>query len=136
MTGPEMRATRKQIAMTQHELAERLGVTRKTVLGWEGSEGPIDEGVRLQMMKIVGRIRLIEDSFWVDPTIRNTYAVVRRRIQGMGMQINGATLLMGEFARRDHAYRWCVALQNTADPRITRKLRAERIEIYGDQPTQ
>lgn len=125
-----MRALRKQIAMTQHELGERLGVTRKTILGWEASDDPIDEGVSLQMMKLVGRIRLVEDRFWVDPTIRNTYAVVRRRIQGMGMQINGLTMLMGEFPRRDHAYRWCMALQNTADPRVTQKLRKERLELH------
>lgn len=127
-----MRATRKQIALTQHELAQRLGVTRKTILGWEASEDPLDEGVSLQVMKIVGRIRLIEDSFWVAPTIRNSYAVARRRIQGMGGQINGVTMLMGEFTRRDHAYRWCVALQNTSDPRITQKLRKERLELHGE----
>jgi DNA-binding XRE family transcriptional regulator len=129
MTGNDMRAIRKSIALTQHELAERLRVTRKTVVGWEASEGDLDEGVALQVHKIVGAIRLIEHTFWVDPTIRNTYAVVGRRILGMGGKINGATLLYGEFKRRDHAYRWCAALQVcNVDPHVTRKLHRERRE--------
>lgn len=127
-----MRAMRKNIAMTQHELAERLGVTRKTVIGWEAAEGEVDEGVALQVRNVVGGVRLIEHNFWVEPTIRNTYAVVGRRIQGMGGQINGATLLYGEFNRRDHAYRWCAALRaSNVDPNITRKLRRERREQYA-----
>jgi DNA-binding XRE family transcriptional regulator len=129
MTGNDMRAIRKSIALTQHELAERLGVTRKTLIGWEATEGEIDEGVALQVRKVVGAIRLVEHTFWVGPTIRNTYAVVGRRILGMGGQINGATMLYGEFGRRDHAYRWCASLRSSnVDPRITRKLRRERRE--------
>lgn len=124
-----MRAIRRNIAMTQHELAERLGVSRKTLVGWEAFEGDIDEGVALQVRQVVGAIRLIEHNFWVDPTIRGSYAVVGRRIQGMGGRIDGATLLYGEFKRRDHAYRWCAALRaSNVDPNITRKLRRERRE--------
>ena len=37
--------------------------------------------------------------------------------------------------RRDHADRWCVALQNTADPRVTQKLRNDRLELQGAHAT-
>lgn len=131
MIGNELRATRKQLGLTQHELAERLGVTRKTLIGWEATEAEIDKGVEFKLLDIAGNIRLIERKFWVDPTVSNTYAVVGRRILGRGLQINGMTVLYGVFARRDHAYRWCAALQESADPRITRALRRERIAEHG-----
>lgn len=129
MTGFELRALRKSIAMTQHEMAGRLGVTRKTLMGWEALTGDVNEGVCLQVRQIAGSIRLIEHTFWVDTTNRNTYAVIGRRIQGIGLQINGTTMLYGEFGRRDHAYRWCSALRaSNVDPKITRKLRRQRLE--------
>lgn len=132
MNGIELRAIRTKLGLTQHELSQRLDVTRKTLIGWEAAEGDIDEGVALQVMKIAGQIRLIERTFWVDPTIRNSYAVVGRRIISNGMRIDGATILYGEFSRRDHAYRWCAALAATANPRITQNLRRERQAEYGD----
>lgn len=135
MNGNELRAIRKKIGLTQHELSERLGVTRKTLIGWEAMETNIDEGVALQVQKISGAIRLVERTYWVDPTIRNSYAVAGRRILGYGMRIDGSTILYGEFTRRDHAYRWCAALQATANPRITRTLRRERIAEYGPDVT-
>jgi DNA-binding XRE family transcriptional regulator len=128
MNGNDMRASRKSIAMTQHELAERLGVCRKTVIGWEATEGDLDEGVALQVQREVGAIRLIEHTFWVE-AMQGTYVVIGRRLQGFGMRINGATMCYGQFARRDHAYRWCAALQvGNVDPRGTRKLQRERQE--------
>ncbi len=127
MNGSEMRAARKKVAMTQHELAQRLGVSRKTVVGWEQSTDPLDEGVVLQVRRVTGQIRLIENTFSVfDPTPRGSYAVWGRRIQEVpsataARLVTGATLLYGEFRRRDHAYRWCSALQASADPRRSRK---------------
>lgn len=135
MNGNELRAVRKKIGLTQHELSERLGVTRKTLIGWEALETDIDNGVALQVQEIAGSIRLVERTFWVSDTINNTYAVVGRRILGYGMRIDGSTILYGEFTRRDHAYRWCAALQATANPRITRNLHRDRIAEYGPDVT-
>ena len=126
MNNIELRAIRKSIALTQHELSERLDVSRKTVIAWESADGEIDEGVALRVLKLAGHIRLVENSYWVEPTIRDTYAVTGRRIIGTGGRIDGRTMLFGEFNRRDHAYRWCVALQRTADARRTRKLQRRR----------
>jgi transcriptional regulator with XRE-family HTH domain len=122
-----MRAARKKVAMTQHELAVQLGVSRKTVVGWEQSADPLDEGVALQVFNITRQIRLIENSYRVDPTNRGTYAVVGKRRRNMPSAtamawFNTEVMLFGEFRRRDHAYRWCAALEATADPRGTRKL--------------
>jgi DNA-binding XRE family transcriptional regulator len=131
MTGTEMRAIRKEIALTQYELAERLSVSRKTVVGWEASHEQLDEGVVLQLLNLAGKIRVIENTFWVEPTIEGSYAVVRRRIRNLPTTraasfTHGELTLYGIFKRRDHAYRWCTALQNTADPRSSRKLKKER----------
>lgn len=130
MTGEEMRATRKRMAMTQHEMAERLAVSRKTVVAWEASP-MIDKGIELRILELAGQIRVLTNSFRVEPTIRNTYAVVHRRNRQMPHQTAmfwslGETKLMGEFSRRADAYRWCSALQGTANPRNTRKLLRER----------
>lgn len=126
-----MRAIRKKIALTQYELAERLSVSRKTVVGWEALDEELDQGVALQLLEVAGQIRVIENSFWVERTIEGSYAVVRRRIRNLpstwaASYTHGELMLYGVFKRRDHAYRWCVALQNTADPRNTRKLIKER----------
>lgn len=132
MNSTELRAIRKSIALTQQELADRLAVSRKTIIAWEASDADIDEGVALHVRWLAGQMRLVENSFWVDPTIRNTYAVIGRRIIGNGGQIDGRTMLYGEFNRRDHAYRWCSTLQRSADTRGTRKLQRERMSEGQD----
>lgn len=134
MIGSELRAIRKQMGLTQHELSERLGVTRKTLIGWEATQSDIDKGVSLRVREIAGQVRLVERKFWVEQ-FAQTYAVIGRRILGHGMQINGATILYGTFNRRDHAYRWCTALTETADTRVTRKLHRERMAQYGSNVT-
>jgi transcriptional regulator with XRE-family HTH domain len=121
-----MRAARKEIAMTQRELATRLGVSRKTIVGWEQSLGPLDEGVALQVFNVTHKIRLIKNSYRVDTTQHGTYAVVGKRIRNIPHPtamawFHSELMLFGEFKRRDHAYRWCAALEATADPRGTRK---------------
>lgn len=126
-----MRAARKKVAMTQHELAARLRVSRKTIVGWEQSADPLDEGVALQVFNITRQIRLVENSYRVDVTKHGTYAVVGRRIRNVPHPtamawFSSELMLFGEFERRDHAYRWRAALEATADPRGTRKLIKER----------
>ena len=79
MDGLEMRTRRQALALTQHELAERLGVSRKTVAVWEGCSGPLDRGVVLQILEVCGRIRLLTNVFGVEITKLGDYAVVHRR---------------------------------------------------------
>jgi DNA-binding XRE family transcriptional regulator len=131
MNGQEMRATRKRIALTQHELAQRLGVSRKTIVGWEASDTALDEGIALQILQAAGQIRLVENVYWIDVTKDGSYAVINRRIRTFPTEwaanyTHGATMLFGVFKRRDHAYRWCAALQSSADPRYTRRLIKQR----------
>ena len=133
MNGTEMRAARKKVAMTQHELAEKLGVSRKTIVGWEKTVGPLDEGVALQVFSVTRQIRLIENSYRVETTRFGTYAVVGKRVRNVPSAhatawFHSELMLFGEFRRRDHAYRWCAALEATADPRGTRKLIKERAD--------
>lgn len=111
MTGKELREIRKSKGQTQYEWATKLGVSRKTIVAWEATEEPLDEGVDLQVRRLAGQIRLVEDTFWVSPTVNGTYAVNRRRIVSHNRVIEGSAVLYGEFKRRDHAYRWCAALQ-------------------------
>lgn len=128
-----MRATRKKVAMTQSELAAQLGVSRKTIIGWEQSASPLDEGVALQVFNVTRQIRLIENSYRVESTVTGTYAVVGKRVRNVPSPtarawFHSELMLFGEFKRRDHAYRWCAALEATADPRGTRKLLRQRAE--------
>lgn len=111
MTGKELREIRKSKSQTQHEWAIKLGVSRKTIVAWEATEGSLDDGVDLQVRRLAGQIRLVEDTFQVFPTANGTYGVSRRRIIGQNRRIDGSAVLYGEFKRRDHAYRWCAALQ-------------------------
>ena len=73
------------------------------------------------------RVSVIEHTFWVMPTIRNSYAVAERLIREIDrpnalFYSHGQTLMYGEFKRRDHAYRWCAALQRSDNARETRSL--------------
>lgn len=136
MTGEEMRIIRKRMAMTQYEMAERLGVSRKTVVGWEAST-VIDKGIELRVFELSGHIRVLTNTFRVEPTIRNTYAVVHRRNRQMPHRTamfysQGEAMLMGEFSRRADAYRWCSALQGATNPRNTRQLQRERAALRAD----
>lgn len=130
-----MRALRKKIALTQFELGQRLGVSRKTIVGWEASEDPLDDRIALQVRNAAGQVRVIEHEFRVDTTITGTYAVVRQRVLALPVEwaagyVSGDTMLFGEFKRRDHAYRWSAALQRTADPRNTRSLIKKRAKEH------
>ena len=131
MIGTGLRAVRKMAAMTQHELAEKLGVSRKTVVGWEQSPEALQEGVVLQILNITGQIRVIENSYRVEATAEGAYAVAGKRVRDLPavhamVWLHSEVMLFGVFKRRDHAYRWRAALEATADPRNTRKLIKER----------
>lgn len=41
MTGDQLRAERGRLGMTQQELADALGVGRRTVVAWEQDERPV-----------------------------------------------------------------------------------------------
>ena len=132
MNGLDLRAARKKAAMTQHELAEALDVSRKTVISWEQSDKDLDEGVTLKALKAIGSIRLLEDTYRVETTQAGDYAVVGRRVRDLPSRdamvwLHSELRLFGVFKRRDHAYRWQAALVASADPRDTRKLARERL---------
>src|SRR5258708_17945545 len=109
MTGTEMRAIRKRIALTQYELAQRLSVSRKTVVGWEASDEELDQGVAFQLLGVAGQIRVIENAFWVQRFSEGPYAVVRRCIRNLpstsaANYTSGELMLYGVFKRRDHPH--------------------------------
>lgn len=131
-----MRAIREKAAMTQHELAKRLDVSRKTVIRWEASEEHLDQGVTLQLLKVAGQIRVIENTFRVAPTNLGSYMVARRCIRNLptaraASYTSVEVVLYGLFKRLDHASRWCTALQNAVDPRCTRELLKERAREFS-----
>lgn len=126
MTGDELKASRKGMGYTQEGLGRVLGVTRKTINEMENG-GTIDTRTEMAVMAEARRVRVIENSFWVTPTIRGTYAVARRLIREIErptvmFYMHGETMLFGEFKRRDHAYRWCAALHRSDNARNTREL--------------
>lgn len=45
MTGKELRKRRKGLGMTQHELADEIGVASETVSRWETGSWPINKWV-------------------------------------------------------------------------------------------
>lgn len=135
MNAEEFRNARKGLALTQAGLALALGLSRKTVVEMEGGKAPIETRTELALRALMQRVRLLEDSFWVDPTNRGTYAVVRRTTREhdhpRAMYWSKTDLMLyGEFRRREDAYRWCAALRLANNPRNTRKLeRCRREEI-------
>lgn len=130
MIGEELRARRKKMGYTQDGLARVLEVSRKTINEMENG-GPIDKRTELAVLAESRRVRVLENTVWVMPTIRNTYAVARRLIREIDhptamFYSQGETMLFGEFRRRDHAYRWCAALQRSDNARETRTLTRKR----------
>jgi len=130
MHGNELKALRKGMALTQEGLGKKIGVSRKTVNELEGSE-EVDPRTALAVRAIANQSRLIEDAFWVDNTNHGTYAVVRRTVRQIPRtntiySAHSMTILYGEFARREDAYRWSAALRIANNPRNTRKLLRQR----------
>lgn len=130
MTGEELRSHRKGMGYTQDGLAKVFGVSRKTINEMENG-GTIDRRTEIAVLAESQRVRAIENMFWVEPSIRDTYAVARRLIREIDspramFYAHGETRLYGEFKRRDHAYRWCAALQRSDNARETRELSRRR----------
>ena len=58
MTGTQLKRRRRQLGLTQRQLADRLGVTETTVARWERGERRISEPVsRLLALLTPGRTR-------------------------------------------------------------------------------
>jgi DNA-binding XRE family transcriptional regulator len=126
MTSDELRTLRKSMGYTQEGLGNVLGVSRKTINEMENG-GPIDTRTEIAVSAEARRIKVLEDIFWVMQTPKNTYAVAHRLIREIDhpramFYSHGSTMLFGEFVRRDHAYRWCAALQRSDNARNTRAL--------------
>ncbi len=130
MTGEDLKALRKGMGYTQEGLGKVLGVTRKTINEMEGG-APIDKRTEMAVLAETRRVKVIEHTFWVMPTVNNTYAVGQRLIREIDrpnamFYSHGETMLYGEFKRRDHAYRWCAALHRSDNARNTRELLRRR----------
>lgn len=136
MTGAELKMIRKGMGLGQHELAERLGVSRKSVSEWERG-APIDKRTTLAIRDLARSYRLYHDYYKVETARDGRYIVVRSlmreepRLNAMAY-FYGLTRLYGIFKRRDHAYRWAGALTRCEQPRDTRELGKER-EIEGKE---
>ena len=52
MTGPELKALRKRMSITQAELAEQLDVRLNTVSRWELGRRPIDRRTELAILSL------------------------------------------------------------------------------------
>lgn len=130
MTGEDLKALRKGMGYTQEGLGKVLGVTRKTINEMEGG-APIDKRTEMAVLAETRRVKVIEHTFWVMPTVNDTYAVAQRLIREIDrpnamFYSHGETMLYGEFKRRDHAYRWCAALHRSDNARNTRELLRRR----------
>jgi transcriptional regulator with XRE-family HTH domain len=55
MTGEDFRALLKRHDLIQSQAAEKLGVSRRTVIRWCKGEHPIDEATRLLILKRIGK---------------------------------------------------------------------------------
>lgn len=137
MTGNEMRALRKGMALTQQGLATQLGVSRKTINELEGN-AEVDARTALAVRALADRIKLLEDTFWVQRTKNGTSAVVRRTVReyphAQAMFFSRSELMLyGEFSRRDHAYRWCAALRLSDKPRNTQQLIRQREAEFAER---
>ena len=126
MTGEELRARRKGMGYTQEGLAKVLGVSRKTVNEMENGAN-IDTRTEIAVIAESRRVKVLENTFWVMPTGKGTYAVAQPLIREFDhptamFYSHGSTMLFGEYKRRDHAYRWCAALHRSDNARNTREL--------------
>ncbi len=130
MTSEELRSLRKSMGYTQDGLAKVLGVSRKTINEMENGS-PIDKRTELAVAAESRRVKLIEHVIWVEPSNRGSYIVAQRMVRELDrpnalFYAHGESRLFGEFKRRDHAYRWCTALQRTENARETRRLTRDR----------
>jgi DNA-binding XRE family transcriptional regulator len=119
------------MAMTQSELANRLGMSRKTIVEMEGARAPIEKRTAVAVNRLAQQVHLREDVFWVEQARDGQYAVVRRTVRELPhsqamFYMNSTLMLYGVFARRDHAYRWAAALQLADNPRNTQSLIRDR----------
>lgn len=126
MTSEEMKAIRQGTGLSQQGIASELGVSRKTVNGMENG-GPIDRRTELAMQTLARKIKLVSDVYWIENSIRSTYAVARRTVREYDRPhalywANTEVMLYGEFTHRKHAERWWKALSMSDNPRNTRKL--------------
>lgn len=130
MNGIELKALRKGMALTQEGLAKKIGVSRKTINELEGSD-EVDSRTAMTIQALARQMKLVEDTFWVEQSKRDTHIVVRRTVReylGTRAMYHGHSevMLYGEFSRREDAYRWSAALRLANNPRNTRKLIRER----------
>lgn len=130
MTGSELRVVRKGMGLNQLELAERLGVSRKTVGEWERGT-LIDKRTVLAVRQLAEKFRSLHDYFKVEPGKDGRYLVIRSNMREEPRQnamayFYSLTRLYGVFKRRDHAYRWMAALGRCDEPRDTRTLAKDR----------
>ncbi|MBT2246319.1 helix-turn-helix transcriptional regulator [Sphingobium sp. BHU LFT2] len=126
MTGEELKARRKGMGYTQEGLGKLLGVSRKTINEMENG-ATIDTRTEIAVIAETRRVKVLENTFWVETTNRGTYSVAQRLIREIDhpramFYSHGSTMLFGEFKRRDHAYRWCAALHRSDNARNTREL--------------
>lgn len=133
----DFKELRARMALTQAGLANYLGISRKTVVEIEAARAPIEERTAFAIRALSHRIRVLENTFWVTKSIRDTWIVVRRTAREMRSEramfyMQSDTMLYGEFKRRTDAYRWCAALRLANNPRNTQKLiRQRNAELRG-----
>lgn len=130
MKGIEFKALRKGMALTQEGLAKKIEVSRKTINEQENSD-KVDTRTAMAVQALADKMKLLEDTFWVEQSKRNTHIVVRRTVReylDTRAMYHGHSevMLYGEFARREDAYRWSAALRLANNPRNSRKLLRER----------
>lgn len=129
MQGDELKARRKALGLSQKELADAIGMSRKSVGEMERGDAPIEQRTAMATRLLydrydVQRVEAGEHAGW--------YMVVRRTLQNTGRpdaiaSLHGSTVLYGLFRRRDHAYRWINALRSTnLQPRFSRDVRRLR----------
>jgi transcriptional regulator with XRE-family HTH domain len=53
MKGPQMKAARKRLGLTQMKMCRLLGVSRATLARWEAGESPIPHAVELLVPRLV-----------------------------------------------------------------------------------
>lgn len=129
MQGDQLKARRKALGLSQQELADAIGMSRKAVGEMERGDAPIEQRTAMATRLLydrydVQRVEAGEHSGW--------YMVIRRTLQDTGRpgaiaSLHGSSVLYGLFRRRDHAYRWVNALRSaSAMPRhslMVRRLR-------------
>ena len=121
MDADQLRKIRKGMGLSQFELAERLGVSRKTVSEWERG-AVIERRTILAIEQLATKYRSLHDYFKVETAKDGRYLVVRSNLReeprpNAMAYFYGLTKLYGIFNRRDHAYRWLGALERAPEPR-------------------